>query len=87
MLFDYSATIDASQLSVTLNTLQSPSLSQIAPFSLSFKAIADDNQALYFYSANDYLAAEIAEYTALVLGIAALVLLVLGVFGGRLVGL
>ena len=85
--FDYSSTIDGSQVQLQLNTANVPVLSDITPFNVSIKASTSDNQALYYYSPEDYALSNTIKYLATALGILAILFLLVGVFGGRIIGL
>jgi len=85
--FDYSATIEGNQVQLQLNTADIPVLSEISPFNVSIKASSDDNQALYYYSSEDYAMSNAVKYLSTALGVLAILFLLLGAFGGRLIGL
>lgn len=85
--FNYSSSIEAAQIQFGVNTAASSQLSGVAPFNVSVTGKADDNQALEYYSETDYSMGSIVKYLALAAGACAILFLVLGILGGRIVGL
>ena len=85
--FSYDSTVSQPEIQVALSTSSSPTLSSVASFAVAAAAKASNNAALVFYEDSEYGMAKIAQYLAIGLGVAALLLFVAGLFGGRLIGL
>ena len=85
--FDYSTSINEQDLSVEINTSSNPYIVSSASFNFSIKAVASNNGALVYYEDSDYTLANIAKYLALVAAISAILLMIVGSFGGRLIAL
>lgn len=85
--FDYHATIDGDSFTVSLNTTGDTPLSRVTNSSVQIKATAANNQAFVYYSDEDYQTAKIVKYLSLVCSVFAILLLLIGLFGGRLIGL
>jgi len=85
---DYHSTIDGSNLNVNFNpSNQSTLFIYVPPVDVKFNAVSDNNQALYYYSSDDYMITKIGKFLSYGIGIMALFFLFAGFFGGRLIGL
>lgn len=85
--FNYSSSIQASDIQLELNTGVSPQLMGVSPFNVSIKAQSDDNKALVYYSDSEYALGNIIKYLAITAAACAILFLVAGILGGRIVGL
>jgi hypothetical protein len=85
--FDYHSGINEQDIPIQINTGNDPDLASVPASQQSIKASTSNNQALVYYSDPDYGLAKIAEYVALLLAICALLMLLIGLFGGKLIGL
>ena len=85
--FSYDSTVSQPEIQVALNTSGSPALSSVASFAVAAAAKASNNAALVFYEDSEYGMAKIVIYLAIMLAVAALLLFLAGLFGGRLIGL
>ena len=77
----------AKKLLITLYFTFIKKLSAITPFKVSLSAQSYDNQSLQFYSESEYQMANIVKYLAMAIGILAVLFLIAGILGGRLIGL
>jgi hypothetical protein len=85
--FNYNATIDSHSLIIALNTTRDSSLSKITNSSVLVKATASNNQALVYYSDDNYQLANIVKYLSLACSGCAILFLLIGVITGKLIGL
>lgn len=85
--FNYNTTIDSQSLTISLNTTRDNTLSKVTNSSVVVKATASNNQALVYYTDDNYQLANVVKYLALACSACALLFLLIGVVTGRLIGL